>query len=43
MEHQQQQLQALYQARARTDLRQKLGSFKKEFSACLEAKNYVVK
>ncbi len=43
MEQQQQQLQAQRQARAKTDLQQKLDSFKKGFSACIEAKNYVVK
>jgi hypothetical protein len=42
MEQQQQQLQAQQQARE-TDLQQKLDSFQKGFSACVEAKNYVVK
>ena len=40
---QQQLLQAQQQARAKAQLQQQLEGFKKGFSACMEAKNYVVK
>ncbi len=42
-QQQQQQQQAQQQAQAKTQTQQNLDSFKKAFSACMEAKNYVVK
>jgi hypothetical protein len=39
----QQQQQAQQQARAKAQIQQQLDGFKKGFSACMEAKNYVVK
>jgi hypothetical protein len=40
---QQQEQQAQRQAQAKAEMQQKLDGFKKGFSACMEAKNYVVK
>jgi hypothetical protein len=40
---QQQRQQAQQQAQAKSEMQQKLDGFKRGFSACMEAKNYVVK
>jgi hypothetical protein len=40
---QQQRQQAQQQTQAKSEMQQKLDGFKKGFSACMEAKNYVVK